>query len=76
MCLLILIYFIEYIVIYVTTLMGRDTIYDKYLLCFKVEIHPLRFFVVLQFSKYQRSGYLVEFVDYLIDFVNNISINS
>ena len=76
MCFLIPVYFIEYIVIYTTILMGRDTIYDKYLLCFKVEFHPLRFFVVLQFSKHQRSGYLVEFVDYLTDFVNNISLSS
>ena len=39
----ILVCFIEHIAIYATTLMGRGTMYDKYLLWFKAEIHPLRF---------------------------------
>ena len=44
MYLLILVCFVEHIAIYATTLMGRGTMYDKYLLWFKAEIHPLRFF--------------------------------
>ena len=76
MYLLILVCFIEHIAIYATTLMGRGTMYDKYLLWFKAEIHPLRFFAVLQLSKHQHSGYLVEFVDLLAGLVSNTSKSS
>ena len=50
MYLLILVCFIEHIAIYATTLMGRGTMYDKYLLWFKAEIHPLRFFLFYNFQ--------------------------